>query len=69
MAPLGAVQETVRSGFKTPSPPYVTEEDKKELLDVFSKNGLAAPGRWYEVTMKGLSAEDDASRCYLAMSL
>lgn len=61
MAPLGGFKTLLRSGFQTPLPPYLSEGDKKEFIDTFMKNGLAAPGRWYEVMVKGLAGPDDAS--------
>ena len=58
LAPRGALKEAIRSGYTAPLPKYVTEEDKKELVDGLLKNWLKAPTRWYNVTMTNKAAED-----------
>ncbi|KAI0341820.1 alpha/beta-hydrolase [Trametopsis cervina] len=58
-APRGALKKTILSDFTTPLPSYRTEEDKKNFIDLLTKNGFEGPTRWYAVMTSNKSAEDD----------
>lgn len=59
VAPLGAVKASILSEEKFPLPSYLSEDDKKHMLDALRQGGLAAPTCYYKVQVRGDRVEDD----------
>ncbi|KAI0700883.1 Alpha/Beta hydrolase protein [Cytidiella melzeri] len=58
MAPRGALKKSMRSRYNAPLAGYVDNEDNRELINAYLKNGLRGPTRWYEIVVTTKSAED-----------
>jgi hypothetical protein len=49
----------MRAGFRSLAPSYITEEDRNEIIDTFSRNGFKAPTRWYNTSITMKAAKDN----------
>lgn len=61
MAPVGALQKAIESGFTAPLPSWMSPEDKEYIVKTFTQGGLKAPTCWYKVALRGLGTKDDQS--------
>ena len=66
LSPVGALKDTVLSGFKNPLPPYITVDDLEAWKATNATNGWTASMCWYKVMVSGLDFKDDAS-AYLSL--
>ncbi len=64
MAPRGLLKKAIHENFSEPAAKYVTEEDKKETIETFLKNGMKAPTRWYDILITTKASQDNIASTY-----
>ena len=69
VAPVGALKQTALEGWTAPTASYVSEEEKQHFIEVFRKNGFAAPACYYKIMTNGMQAKDDQRECILRTSV
>lgn len=65
LAPVGGLQKALAEDFRTPLPPYISQELIDEWKESFLTGGFTAPNQWYTVMVSGYEAIDEDST-YLA---
>ncbi|KAF5376027.1 hypothetical protein D9615_007725 [Tricholomella constricta] len=58
VAPTGALKAWVEADKRTPTAPYLSEEEVKLQMEALLRGGLEGPLCWYKVRVSGLDIED-----------
>ena len=59
MAPLGALKAALEEDVSRPPPSYLTEDERKRMVEALLAGGFTGPTCYYKVQVRGFNREDE----------
>ena len=59
VAPLGALKAALEEDVTRPAPLYLTDDERKRMVEALLSGGFTGPTSYYKVQVRGFNSEDE----------